>query len=47
MKYFPDGDMSMLFTIVIFVVLDNIVMWFVQTYQDKIGMHIFITISSG
>ena len=38
--------MSMLFTIVIFVVLDNIVILFVQNYQDKIGMHICIAISS-
>ena len=39
--------MSMLFTIVIFVVLDNIVMWFVQTYQDKIVMQLTITLLSG
>ena len=37
MNTIQDGDVTMLFSFVIFLIVDNSVVWVVQTYQDQMG----------
>jgi hypothetical protein len=42
MKSVLDGDISMVLSFIIFVVLETFLIWYVQTYQNKLGSLIFL-----